>query len=197
MKILAVSDQPSDYLWGSGVHEGLKGIDLILSCGDLSAHYLSYLVTFAHAPLLYVPGNHDRKYQNDPPEGCDNVDGRLVVCKGLRILGLGGSIRYNYDSPYQYTQKEMRRRVRRLWLQLKIMGGFDILLAHAGAFGLGDDADPAHIGFEAFNKLLDDWEPAVFLHGHTHMNYGVQIQREERYKNTRVINAFERYCFEL
>ena len=33
--------------------------DLILSCGDLSARYLSFLVTMARCPLLYVHGNHD------------------------------------------------------------------------------------------------------------------------------------------
>lgn len=120
MRILAVSDVPSEYLWGPGVREGLRGTDLILSCGDLDPEYLSFLVSFTSAPLLYVRGNHDQRYEATPPEGCECVDGRLIVCKGLRILGLGGSIRYNRSGPpYQYTQAEMRRRVRKLWLSLQ------------------------------------------------------------------------------
>ncbi len=41
MKILAIADEPSGALWSSSVRERLRGIDLILSCGDLDANYLS------------------------------------------------------------------------------------------------------------------------------------------------------------
>ena len=46
--------------------EKLDGIDLILSSGDLNPHYLSFLATFTTAPVLYVHGNHDDKYEKDP-----------------------------------------------------------------------------------------------------------------------------------
>ena len=73
----------------------LSQYDLILSCGDLKAEYLSFLVTMARCPLLYVHGNHDDDYIRREPEGCDCIDDKLVVYKGLRILGLGGSRRYS------------------------------------------------------------------------------------------------------
>lgn len=198
MRILAVSDVPSEYLWGPGVREGLRGTDLILSCGDLDPEYLSFLVSFTSAPLLYVRGNHDQRYEATPPEGCECVDGRLVVCKGLRILGLGGSIRYNRSGPpYQYTQAEMRRRVRKLWLSLQRRGGFDILLTHSAAFGLGDGEDQAHVGFMAFRELLDRWTPPLFVHGHTHLNYDTGYKRLYFYGQTQIVNAYGRYAFEL
>mgnify|MGYP002905999137 FL=1 len=53
------------------------------------------------------------------------------------------------------------------------------------------------MGFSAFNQLLDKYHPALFLHGHTHLNYGHNIQRESIYGTTRVINAYERYILEL
>ena len=56
MKILAVSDEESKYLWDHYDESKLAGVDLILSCGDLSAEYLSFLVTLSHAPVLYVRG---------------------------------------------------------------------------------------------------------------------------------------------
>ena len=59
MKILAISDYESPALWDYFRPEKLEGIDLILSCGDLAAEYLSFLATFTHAPVLYVHGNHD------------------------------------------------------------------------------------------------------------------------------------------
>ena len=35
------------------------------------------------------------------------------------------------------------------------------------------------------------------LHGHVHMNYGANIQREHQYGQTRIINAYERFTLEL
>lgn len=54
MKILTVSDEECAALWDNYVPGRLKEYDLILSCGDLSARYLSFLVTMARCPLLYV-----------------------------------------------------------------------------------------------------------------------------------------------
>ena len=45
-------------------------------------------------------------------------------------------------------------------------------------------------------SLLDKYSPKFFVHGHIHMNYGRNNKRERVYKDTRVINAFERYIFE-
>jgi len=197
MRILALADQPSDYLWGPAVSDALQGIDLILSCGDLDPLYLSYLVTFAHAPLLYVHGNHDGRYRRTPPEGCLCVDGQLAVCAGARILGLGGSIRYNRDSEYQYTQNQMRWRAAKLWPALCRRGGMDILLTHAPALGLGDGDDRAHVGFAAFRDLLERWNPPLFIHGHCHLNYNIHNKRSGIYKQTRIVNAFERCVIDI
>ena len=62
MKILALADEESKMLWDYFRPERLEGVDLIISCGDLRASYLSFLATFTHAPVLYVHGNHDASY---------------------------------------------------------------------------------------------------------------------------------------
>ena len=92
MKLLLISDEESPYYWEHFTRGRLDDIDLILSCGDLKSDYLSFLITMGRAPVLYVHGNHDTGYAKFPPEGCDCVDGDLVTVKGLRILGLGGSV---------------------------------------------------------------------------------------------------------
>ena len=89
MKILVVSDCESPYLWDYYTPDKLEGIELILSCGDVKASYLSFLATFAHCPVLYVRGNHDDRYAQEPPLGCICVDGSFYEYKGLRIVGLG------------------------------------------------------------------------------------------------------------
>ena len=196
MKILAVSDEESPALWEHYMPGRLDAYDLILACGDLKPSYLTFLVTMARCRLLYVPGNHDEGYEAAPPEGCSDIDGHLVVCGGLRILGLGGCLRY-HPGPHQYSQRQMRDRVRRLRGALKKAGGVDVVITHAPPRGVGDLEDPAHQGFEAFLELMDEWKPEVLLHGHTHLRYGNGITREQRYGCTRVINVSERYVLDL
>lgn len=99
MKILAIADEESKYLWDFFEKSKLEGIDLILSAGDLDPRYLSFLATFTHAPVLYVHGNHDKIYDKVPPDGCICIDDDIYVHNGVRILGLGGSMRYCYG-PY-------------------------------------------------------------------------------------------------
>ena len=196
MKILALADVPCKALWDFYDESRLRDIDLILSAGDLPAEYLSFLVTFAHCPVFYIHGNHDDRYERKPPEGCICAEDQICVYEGIRILGLGGSMRYNYGV-HQYTEKEMQRRARKLRWSLLRRGGFDILLTHAPARGHGDQPDLPHQGFDAFNHLMDKYHPRYMIHGHVHMNYGYDMARVTQLESgTKVINAFERYIFE-
>lgn len=194
MKILAVSDIEAKALYDYYQPGKLKGCDLILACGDLRVSYLEFLVTMARCPVLYVHGNHDDRWQREP-EGCVCIDDTVYVHEGLRILGLGGSYRYG-NGKYMYTEKEMRRRIRRLWWKLRLAGGVDILVTHAPARGLNDLDDLPHRGFDCFNDLLDKYRPRYFLHGHIHQSYGADIPRVTQRGETTVVNAYERYSFE-
>ena len=196
MKILLVSDEEDKYLWDFYKPGRLKGIDLILSAGDLKAEYLSFLVTMANRPLLYVHGNHDGGYAQRPPEGCQCIDGKLVTVGGLRILGLGGSALYN-GGPHQYTEKQMRRRIHRLRLKLALAGGVDIVLTHAPVRGFGDEDNMTHRGFEAFLPLLDQYQPRYLVHGHIHQRYGANRPRCYQYNETTIVNATGRYILEF
>ena len=196
MKILAISDYESPYLWDYFTPDKLDGVDLILSCGDLKSRYLSFLATFAHCPVLYVHGNHDGHYDKSPPLGCTCIDGMCYEYQGLRIVGLGGSMRYK-TGPYQYTDRQMAFRAKKLAPRLFFKKGFDILLTHAPGEDMVPCTDLAHKGFRTFNRLLEKYQPALFFHGHTHLNYGRGILREQMYGKTRVINSYERCLVEL
>lgn len=196
MKILALSDEECQGLWDYYQPGKLKDYDLILSCGDLKAEYLSFLVTMARCPLLYVHGNHDGGYKHRPPEGCDCIDDQLVVYNGVRILGLGGCRKY-HPGPHQYTEKQMRQRIRKLRFQLWRAGGVDIVVTHAPVHNLGDSDDPAHWGFEAFRELLDKYHPTYLVHGHVHLRYQHDQPRLVEYEGTTIVNAYERYTLEI
>jgi Icc-related predicted phosphoesterase len=195
MKILVIADAESKYLWDYFEREKLADVDLILSAGDLKPEYLSFLTTMYAIPVLYVHGNHDGKYAVKPPEGCICIDGDIYVYEGIRILGLGGSMQY-CNGANQYTDKEMRQRVKKLWWKLLRHRGFDILLAHSPAYEINDGKDLPHRGFQEFVRLLDKYKPRFFVHGHVHMAYGREHKRYDRYKDTHIVNAYERCIFE-
>ena len=196
MKILAVADEESKSLWDFYSPDKLDGVELIISCGDLSAEYLEFLVTMSSCPVLYVPGNHDSAYVNRPPEGCENIDGRVFKYKGVRIFGLGGSMKYK-PGPYMYSEDEMRKRIWKSRKEILKSGGFDILVTHSPVRGYGDMSDLPHIGYECLGNLLYICQPDYMLHGHVHAVYMSGFKREQNHPSgTVIINAFDKYTFD-
>ncbi|MBR6106508.1 MAG: metallophosphoesterase family protein [Oscillospiraceae bacterium] len=195
MKIKVLGDVESSYIWDHYKPGMLRGFDLIISCGDLNPNYLTFVETFANVPLLYVHGNHDEKYKAIPPEGCVCIEDSIYVHNGIRILGLGGCMRYR-PGAHQYTEAEMEKRVKKLRRKIKRLGGIDILVTHAPMRGFHDGEDTCHQGFAVFEALLNDYQPKYFLHGHVHMNYGLKTPRVSQFAQTTVINAYRSFDFD-
>lgn len=187
MKILLIADTEEKALWdhwSDKTAERLSDVGLILSAGDLSPKYLEFLVTMMNVPLVYVRGNHDGRYDSEPPQGCIDADCKIIEAAGLRILGLGGSMRYKSDAADMYTEREMMARVRKAELGIVMNrvrelltdrepgDAFDILLTHAPCKGFGDIDDLPHTGFECFNYLLERYKPKLHCYGHVHREYG-------------------------
>lgn len=202
-RILAIADEVDEGLYTDKLNQ-LRA-DLVVSAGDLPFDYLEYIVSRLDVPLVYVPGNHDAELRpsnptwtrlgEDAPElgplGCVNADGRVVVAAGLRIAGLGGSIRYR-RGPNQYTEAEMRWRALGLRARVKLnpfrtARKVDVLLTHAPPLGWGSSQDLAHRGFAAYLPLAKDLAPQVLIHGHIHP-YG-RGQPERFLGQTQVVNA--------
>lgn len=196
MRILFISDEESKEYWDFFRKESFQDIDIIVSCGDLKAEYLSFLTTMTTLPVLYVRGNHDDRYEKKMPEGCICIEDDIYEYQGVRFLGLGGSYRYK-EGKNQYTDMEMKKRVNRLAPKLFFKKGFDVLVTHAPAYGVNDGEDLAHRGFSVFGELIDKYQPKYFAHGHVHMNYGRQFPREYEIGSTKVINAYNHYVVEL
>ncbi len=197
MKILIVADVESKALWDFYDPARVEGVDLILSAGDLNARYLEFLVTMINKPLLYIHGNHDSGYDRRPPEGCICIEDRIVDFGGVRILGIGGSLKYK-PSSHMYTEKEMQSRLLRAGLKAFGAGGFDILLAHSPCRGYRDMEDLPHRGFACFNSFLNRWKPAFMIHGHVHRSYQHDFKRIiDHPSGTRIINGCDWYILEI
>ena len=91
----------------------------------------------------------------------------------------------------------MAARIRRLSWTIRRHRGFDILLTHAPMRGVHDLDTPAHRGFECFGDLIDRWQPKWFLHGHVHLNYGMNLPRKAERGQTQIVNAYEYQVIEI
>ena len=217
MKILCVSDTTSSLAFSSNVAEIFRDTDLILSCGDMPVESHDYLSTMLRSDVYYVYGNHNLEtFQQEMDRDGQQLgtieneynrkfygfllDGRCIRDKrtGLLIAGLGGSMRYN-EGLSQYTEAQMRRRMRRLiptllWNKRRYGRYLDILVTHAPPLGIGDDVDVCHKGFECFLRFMDRYKPKYLVHGHVHLD-DRNAQRETQYKDTKVINIFG--CYQI
>jgi calcineurin-like phosphoesterase family protein len=193
-------------LWTDAVRA--HRVDLIIGAGDLPYEYLGFVAGALDRPCVFVPGNHDpdlsgftrhgglsmRSGFPEPwpgPAGGINADGRVVEVAGLRIAGLGGSIRYGHGAN-QWTERQQGRRARALVHRAERRRrrdgrGVDILLTHSPARHLGDREDPPHRGFQCLHRTVERLRPAWFLHGHVHP-YGERVP-EYRIGETRVRNV--------
>jgi Icc-related predicted phosphoesterase len=202
MKILAISDKVDELIYSPAIKHLFADVDLVLGCGDLPNHYLEFIVTMLGGPLFYVIGNHGnavrQRYGPEHewvyPGGCENIDGRVVRYRGLLIAGLEGSMRYNNNRHFQYTEREMAHRVWGLAPALvmnKVLHGryLDILITHAPPLGIHDKSDLCHRGFRAFLTLMDRFRPRYLVHGHIHL-YSPGETTESVYRDTTVLNAY-------
>jgi len=196
---LPVSDEVVERLYSLCTSGHFDEIDLILGCGDLPYPYLENLLTFLNIPLLYVPGNHDPKYNPENPlahvEGGSNLDLKLTRYKKFLLGGFGGSIRYRPDGVNQHSQvdaylRAFRMLPRLVLNQLNYGRALDILITHSPPFGIHDEDSQAHQGLKAINWLLRLTRPRYHFHGHTHFHRR-NISPSETYMGiTRIINIY-------
>ncbi len=195
MKILSVSDRVEPSLYEPGAYKAFKGIEMILSCGDLPSEYLTYLVTVFNVPLFYVKGNHDIGYEYNPPRGCTDIHGKVTTCKGVRIFGLEGSRWYN-GGPAQYTEAQMLVNTWKAKPKIWWNKGLDIMICHSPPRGINDRKDHCHRGFKCFEKLIHKYSPKYLLHGHIHSYFKNRKERITVVDKTSVINTFGYYIFD-
>lgn len=199
MKILLISDKIVEHIYSSSIAERMKDIDFVISCGDVPGYYLEFIVSMLNKPLFYVNGNHcesicsESGTRPDIPEGCININQKIVGYKNILIMGLEGSMRYNRGD-YQYTDFQMSWKINKLKPRLYLNKIFkkkyiDILVTHAPPYKIHDQEDICHKGFKSFNSFMQKFKPKYLLHGHIHI-YGTKNDWITEIDGTKVINAY-------
>ena len=225
MKILCISDTTDTLIYSSVAAELYKDVDFVISAGDLPLRYYDYIQTMIRKDVYYVYGNHNledfgrmmKGYDRDvsvlgefghsgrvntmPQFGGFFMDGRCIYDKNrdLIVMGLGGSMLYNYGES-QYTERQMQRRIARLVPRLmlnkrKYGRALDILITHAPPRGMGDGEDLCHRGFECFLSFMEKYRPKYLLHGHVHLD-DINAPRVSEFMDTKVINIYKNYILE-
>lgn len=199
MKILAVSDEPVKWIYNATLRERCKDVRLVVGCGDLPIWYMEFIASALDARCVYVRGNHDSFEIGESgkvksaPDGWLNLDMRAQTLDGLTMAGLQGSMKYNPDAPYQYTDFEQSARGyvlgARLLARRLAAPSFDLMVTHSPPYGIHNGADHAHTGFKVFNRIMDVFKPRLWLHGHQHSNYAPRDATETLVGATRVINV--------
>ncbi len=146
------------------------------------------------AKVWVLPGNHEseadiarlcRAY------GLNEFHGRTFEAGGYTIAGLGYSNPTPFNTPGEYTETEMARR-------LAAFAGLNplVLICHCPPKGTPIDRvrEGVHIGSTAVREFLEKHHPAHFVCGHVHEAEGVVCS----VGLTRAANAGKRgYLLEL
>ncbi len=167
-----------------------------MSCGDLPPEYLKNLIFRYNVPLLYILGNHDIRYKTAPPDGCRNIDRRIVTFEEKKIIGFSGSRWYN-GGVNQYTENEMRKFISKMRYSLWKGGSPDLVLTHAPPRHVNDAEDLCHRGFKKFNNFINKYKPSYFLHGHIHRLFENDSERVSIVNTTQVINCYGFFILEI
>jgi len=129
------------------------------------------------AERMYVlPGNHES--EGDIAAFCGrygfvNFHGGVIDVEGVHVAGLGYSTPTPFDTPGEYSEKEMAER-------LEKFAGLDalVLICHAPPLNTPLDRirEGLHAGSQAVRDFIDRHHPRHFFCGHIHEAEGVVIQ---------------------
>lgn len=150
MNILTISDVVVNSIYSPNAKQRFADVDLVLSCGDLPAYYLEFIVSMLDKPLFYVLGNHADEHHAESREATRAQSTRMwgepppltkeagmqeetsagpYGCTNIdgRIVNYKGLLigglqgsMWYNGGPYQYTEQEMSRKIMLMQPQLML-----------------------------------------------------------------------------
>ncbi|HCC84461.1 MAG TPA: metallophosphoesterase [Candidatus Pacebacteria bacterium] len=179
-KILHYSDQSEPKL-----KELFQQADVLFTTGDLSSFdFIGTETELSIKPGFGVYGNHCTPGYLERL-GILNVHLQVFEWHGLTIGGYQGCPRYKTGGGLQFTEEEAQR-------DLDNFPRVDILLLHAGPFGLLDTpGDEVHIGSKAVKNYVDRVQPKYVFCGHD------SPSAELQYGNTTLFRTHQARIIEI
>ena len=126
--------------------------------------------------LLVIPGNHES--ESDIAAFCARfgfqaVHGKRMEIGGLSFAFLGYSNPTPFDTPGEYSEAEMARRLNTFREPPP-----DVLICHCPPYGTALDLmrNGEHAGSTSIREFIDAVQPGRFFSGHIHETAGVATQ---------------------
>lgn len=170
-------------------HFTLPGGDILIHSGDATSHgalnetmkFLNWFADQDYSHLIFVPGNHDRIFENNEPlmrEECAKRNIILLIDQGTEIEGI--KIWGSPVQPWFYNWAFNRQRgeeIKKHWDL--IPEDTDILITHGPCHGILDYVPKAwgemeHVG--CADLLARVYETKIKLHVFGHIHYAAGVK---------------------
>lgn len=164
VKILFITDTHDCLAYEKDTLEFIKSIkeyDACILLGDHSAKDLEEILKIVPNNKIYgVLGNHDSwdKYEL---HNINNINGKVVHIKGMKVAGIGGSYKYKTTNQYSMYSHEESITI------ADSMEEADILISHDKPFTTKQYGD-AHDGLKGITKYIYKNHIPIHIHGHIH-----------------------------
>ena len=194
MKFLAISDT-------HGKHRLVKNLpsaDVIIHAGDVSRggaehsvqDFLSWFSKLDYAHKIFIAGNHDRFFEEEPSGYINKIIPENVVYlndSGISIDGI--NIWGSPITPWFFNwafNRERGKEIDKHWKRIPV--NTDVLITHGPPYGILDTVPYGHVGCEELLKRVKKIKPKVHIFGHIHEAYGNAENRDTRFINVSVLD---------
>jgi len=148
--------------------------DAVLFLGDVTdmgtGEDAAEILSSINAEVYVLPGNCDPR--DMPAKIADvavDMHGKAAKLGPYDLVGLGGSNKTIFDTPFELSEEEIDAKLRPL--ARKGM----ILMTHAPAYGTFDHIpNGTSVGSPAILKIVQEFRPLVALSGHIHEDIGAR-----------------------
>lgn len=140
-----------------------KHYDLCIMLGDHYTRDIDIILKYVDKTKTYgILGNHDYNYLKE--YNIENLNGKIIECNGLKLLGIEGSFKYKPVDFPSFTQEESID-------FLEEQENVDILLSHDKKFDPERIKDSAHQELIGITNYIYKKNVPIHIHGHIHENY--------------------------
>lgn len=200
MRILCLSDVHGDRAAVSRLEDYLVGkkFDYVFMLGDYSGHdgFHDINVNREDLELLLgvlknykvkaIPGNCDRPELLEVLDKHDiNLHEKTIKMSGVAFIGLGGSNKTPFNTPFELTEEEIHSKLKKLIEASK--SEHIVMVTHCPPKNTKCDVvgSGAHVGSSALRQIVDAYKPSAIVCSHIHESGGL----EDKVEDTLVVNV--------
>lgn len=180
MKIIAFGDIHMDYGAADSI-PGIRTAHCVIVTGDFTnyghsndAEKVLAAIRGLNPRIYAIPGNLDQNSVLQHLESLGiNLHGKGLRIGNLGIFGVGGSNPTPFNTPTEFSEKELGRIVREAHASVKDVP-VRILVSHTPPFDTATDriASGLHVGSREIRRFIEETQPDVCFTGHIHESRG-------------------------